>query len=197
MHTERASLFFCSTIVISLLIDVLNPLKAKSEPYFAFREGYKCSTCHVNKTGGGKRNEFGSSFPQTDFAPLLQEASEKSLEFSVDLGESFSLGMDFMVIHETLFAVDGSINEGGFSSTVKVEPTAFLFLCLTADQYWLLQMEVVGCYVKRWLSVWTTKGNCLEKSAAWTGPSNWSISQPIRVVGLWMPTATGQYCYRV
>ena len=119
MHTERASLFFCSTIVISLLIDVLNPLKAKSEPYFAFREGYKCSTCHVNKTGGGKRNEFGSSFPQTDFAPLLQEASEKSLEFSVDLGESFSLGMDFMVIHETLFAVDESTNEGGRNETYK------------------------------------------------------------------------------
>ena len=38
--------------------------------------------------------------------------------------------------------------------------------------------------------------NSLEKSAAWIGASNWSISQPIRVVGLWMPTATGQYCYR-
>ncbi len=100
-------------IAICLLIACALPLQLHAEPYFAFREGYKCSTCHVNKTGGGKRNEYGSSFTQTEFSPILEAASENALDFSTDIGESFSLGMDFMIVHETLFSVEESIDEGG------------------------------------------------------------------------------------
>ena len=100
-------------MAICLLIAFALPLPSRAEPYFAFREGYKCSTCHVNKTGGGKRNEFGSSFTQTEFSPILEAASENALDFSTAIGESFTLGMDFMIVHETLFSVKESITEGG------------------------------------------------------------------------------------
>ena len=100
-------------IAICLLIACALPRQLHAEPYFAFREGYKCSTCHVNKTGGGKRNDYGSSFTQTEFSPILEAASENALDFSTDIGESFSLGMDFMIVHETLFSVEESIDEGG------------------------------------------------------------------------------------
>jgi len=38
---------------------------ARSEPYFAQREGYRCSKCHVNGTGGGMRTAFGRQWAWT------------------------------------------------------------------------------------------------------------------------------------
>lgn len=82
------------------------PPGAAAEPHLAYRAGYKCSACHVNQTGGGKRTSFGQMYPQTDLRPLWASATAKSEGFSSQLGPSISIGADFVAAHRTSFAVE-------------------------------------------------------------------------------------------
>lgn len=39
--------------------------RAHAEPYIAIQNGFKCTQCHINPTGGGMRNTYGDAFAQT------------------------------------------------------------------------------------------------------------------------------------
>ncbi|MBI4082938.1 MAG: hypothetical protein HY423_10045 [Candidatus Lambdaproteobacteria bacterium] len=74
------------------------------EAYIAVREGYKCSQCHFNKTGGGKRNDFANTYVQTRLSQYFvkwQPPGEESGESAVGnmyhgrLNDFVSLGADF------------------------------------------------------------------------------------------------------
>jgi len=76
---------------------------ALAEPYIAVREGYKCSQCHFNKTGGGKRNDFANTYVQTRLASevVQWQPEEERIETAVPniyhgrLNDFFSVGADF------------------------------------------------------------------------------------------------------
>jgi hypothetical protein len=70
---------------------------ATAEPYMAVRTGFKCSQCHVNSTGGGKRTDFGNIFSQFILPkPALEEDSLK-VAFDPKLNEAISIGANFRV----------------------------------------------------------------------------------------------------
>jgi hypothetical protein len=72
---------------------------AAAEPYFAVREGQKCSACHVNMTGGGMRTSFVSAhakeilhYPNW-WAPLTKPTEP----FTGELNQYVALGADLRV----------------------------------------------------------------------------------------------------
>jgi hypothetical protein len=75
----------------------------RAEPYLAIQEGYKCSKCHVNMTGGGKRTDFANVYVQTRLAkenPVKTDS--QSSFFSGRLNEYIAIGGDFrMLLEET------------------------------------------------------------------------------------------------
>jgi hypothetical protein len=82
---------------------------AGAEPYIAVRTGFKCSQCHVNGTGGGKRTEFGNVFSQ--YKLLMATPLNDSLPYSFDpkLNKAISLGGNFRVeqAHTSGYAYQG------------------------------------------------------------------------------------------
>jgi hypothetical protein len=74
---------------ILIVIVLLMPIVAKAEPFLAVEHGYQCGQCHINPTGGGLRNAFGSAFSQTQ---LPARTAEPSMLGS--LGDALTIGVD-------------------------------------------------------------------------------------------------------
>ncbi len=66
-------------------------LDPEREPYLAVRTGLRCSACHVNRTGGGMRNDFGAIFGGS----VLPMTSEGFRFQNRALNDWIKIGVDF------------------------------------------------------------------------------------------------------
>lgn len=122
-----------STVILMWGVLMLWAHPVLSEPYMAVRGGYKCSQCHTNITGGGKRNRFGSIYTQTTlpyhitsastlqhlFSPTRASAGEPNdgTFIANTLADFLSFGGDLRVENRTRFS------EGPLETTNSLDVT--------------------------------------------------------------------------
>lgn len=80
---------------------------AGAEVYLAVTEGYRCSQCHVNRTGGGMRTEFASVWAQTNlpFWVPEREGGDDALGKLLRTGQAgpVRMGADLRAVYEGTF----------------------------------------------------------------------------------------------
>src|SRR3990172_5419860 len=59
------------------------------EPYLSVRTGFRCSQCHINRSGGGGRTEFGSIYAQTKLPMRSTAFRSRSLNELVAVAANF------------------------------------------------------------------------------------------------------------
>lgn len=112
---------------------------AGAEPFLAVQNGFKCSQCHVNRTGGGMRNDFGSAFTQ-----YLLPAGVKPADMPFDrkLGPSVTTGGNLRVESFSNLPYRNDSVRAGANSQIRIpEGNAYVqidlirnFLKVYADQ---------------------------------------------------------------
>lgn len=73
---------------------IASAAEVRAEPYMAFREGYPCSVCHVNRTGGGKRTAFGLVYAQTSLPLWMPSGGFVSAELNDNISVGANLRLD-------------------------------------------------------------------------------------------------------
>ena len=79
-----------------------------AEPYIAVREGLKCSACHSNITGGGKRTPMGAGYGAIDlpWKPADLQSQKIPHYFSL-IDDLLSIGADFRAFNRSTFSDGG------------------------------------------------------------------------------------------
>lgn len=124
-------------------------LPCRAEPYLAIRTGFKCSQCHVNRTGGGKRTDFGVIYAQTKLYMKIISSAKRSTFFSGKLNELISIGANFRANDISLFEFESPADQADFSNNSSISE---------ANVYFQMEVipDVLTVYVDQTLAPSTT-----------------------------------------
>jgi len=90
---------------------LLGVAPAFAEPYFAVREGLRCSACHTNMTGGGKRTDLVNTHAREllHYSPsLLGNFSNPPEYLTGEINQFFAVGADLRASETATFQDLGS-----------------------------------------------------------------------------------------
>src|SRR5262245_32304041 len=65
-----------------------------AEVHLAMRTSHQCSACHVNQTGGGKRNAFGVSYGLEQLPDFKLSPEDAAKAFQGRIVDAFWIGAD-------------------------------------------------------------------------------------------------------
>jgi hypothetical protein len=69
--------------------------RAAAEPYLAVEAGLKCSSCHTNPTGGGKRSTFGMAYARSNLAVRRLFADDDDTGWNSEVNRWLGIGADY------------------------------------------------------------------------------------------------------
>ena len=84
-------------IIYFVFIIAINPLIAL--PRFALEQGSSCMNCHVNPSGGGMRNDYGSNIYSLDELPFKRLIANADDSWDGYVTDHLQVGGDFRMQH--------------------------------------------------------------------------------------------------
>lgn len=148
-----------ATATAALALLALAPAPAAGaapEPYLAVRSGLRCAQCHINRTGGGGRTDFGSIYAQTRLALRSSAFRGRSLGGLASVGGNLRIRAAGTVSEATpRTAVD--VDEASLQLDVRLVPDVLNFYvdervgpgsAATREAFALLQQLPFDGYLK-------------------------------------------------
>jgi hypothetical protein len=98
-HSRLASIVG-TVAVVAVATLLVTP--ARAEPYLAVESGLKCVNCHVNPSGGGKRNQFGTLYARNQISSKAVTLDSERKPWTGDVTKWFATGADLRGGYESV-----------------------------------------------------------------------------------------------